>query len=50
MKRDNVNQQTETKDALAEAFQSYHALLFAIAYRMLGSASEALSMLARRGM
>ncbi len=41
MNRENVNQKTDVKDALAESFQRYHSLLFAITYRMLGSASEA---------
>jgi RNA polymerase sigma-70 factor (ECF subfamily) len=45
MNRDNVNQKIDGKEALEDSFQRYHSLLFAIAYRMLGSASEAEDML-----
>lgn len=40
-----MDQKTDGKETLEDSFQRYHSLLFAIAYRMLGSASEAEDML-----
>ncbi len=45
MNRDDVGQEIGEKETLESAFQRYRTLLFAIAYRMLGSASEAEDML-----
>jgi RNA polymerase sigma-70 factor, ECF subfamily len=45
MNRDDVRQNIEEQETLESSFQRYHTLLFAIAYRMLGSASEAEDML-----
>jgi RNA polymerase sigma-70 factor, ECF subfamily len=45
MNGDDIKQKVEEKETLESSFQRYHTLLFAIAYRMLGSASEAEDML-----